>query len=260
LVVSLMVAVAGVAVGTDALAGVANSLLDRAGERALSYEREALQWTCTETLVRATYDTRGGVARETERRFAVLLAEGKDEPADKELRIPEPPTEIERFPPATSWLRLFHPAHRHLVSFAVRSDEARQPAVDFRGALPLRQGDRILEWEGTAWLDATTGDLLKVEAIPRAQSGHVQDRLRRHPGVRVALFQVLRFRVGPKTRARRVEVVFGDIGEGFWLPRSARLETSIESPGRKARRESTVTELLTDCRQFDTSAAGAMSR
>jgi len=248
-------------------------LLERAAERALAYERDARRFTCTDVLRRATYGAGGEVRGENERRFALLLGAGAGGAGTVELRAPvdsgrtptsERPDALESFPPVTSWLRLFHPDTRHVMSFDVGpapGGDGPHRAIAFRGTVPFDRGDRFVEWEGTAWVDAATGDLVEVHAVPRAQPerlAHWIDRRNRR-GLGINIFG-FRFRVGPRARGHRVEARFGDFGDGFWLPRTARLETFEALGARNHLPTTTVTESLEDCRRFETSTGPEMVR
>jgi len=251
-------------------AGAADSstmrfLLDRAAERALAYADASLEWTCDESVRLAKYDANGDASRETERTFRLLLGRDHSGQANVELRAEvsrarastERPSWMHGFPPFTSWMRLFHPEIGGFMHFEDRGeDDSSVPprhAVAFHGDLPYSDGEDLREWEGTAWLDPITGDLLAVEAVPRSQTGRLARLVERRNGrsLGVTLFEVFHFRIGPVAHGRRVEISLGLHDDGFWLPHVARLETFDAVTATTTRPLRVVVNSLDLCRRFE---------
>jgi hypothetical protein len=129
-------------------------------------------------------------------------------------------------------------------------------AFDFRGALPFAGGDDYREWEGTAWLDPFTGDLLSVEAQPSSQRERLamlRDRRNRH-SLGFQFFEVFRFRIGPKADGKRVEASFGLHDGGFWLPTVTRMETFEAVTPTDTSPVKVVVDSIGRCRKFHTEA------
>lgn len=261
----IRVVIPGLIVLPAAASPPAPSALDLATARAVAYENAALRWTCDELVRRVRYRASGRRSESREVDYSLLLvpdpalrhAIASLAPADEPSHpLSRPPAALRRFPPVTSWLRLFHPVtHPWML---IRDDDAERAdptehAFRFRGAAPIDAGDDLRAWEGTASVNAMTGDLLRIAAMPVAQAQRLAvliDRRNRW-SVPIDLFG-LRFSIGPKAHGRRVEVTFGPHAGKFWLPSTARLEEFDAVSRHDERRLRATLVSIRRCREFET--------
>jgi len=240
-------------------------VLDLATDRAVSYEDAALRWTCDEIVRRVHYRDGGSSTESRGTTYAILLVRDPMEhhaveqiaPADTpDHPLSHPPSALRGYPPVTSWLRLFHPDTRPWMLIRDSGPDRPDPsghAFTFRGAASLASGDDLREWEGTAWVDPITGDLLKIAAIPTVQSDRLAKLIARRNiwGFPIDVFGV-RFNIGPKAHGRRVEIAFGPTARGFWLPSNARLEEFDAVSLHEERPVRATLVSLERCREFET--------
>jgi hypothetical protein len=245
-----------------------SALLDRAADRAIAYDASSLEWTCDEWVRRVRYDGDGQATRESIRSYALLMVTDPEDRGAVELTAPlnsgkrgteQPLAGLSGFPPVTSWLRLFHPDTRPWVLIrdvgAADASETNGHPFAFRGAWAFEDGSDLREWEGTAWVDPGTGDLLRVEAVPSSQTARIEaliDRRNRR-SIPVNIFG-FRFTIGPTAHGRYFEAAFAQHAAGFWLPTRARLETfdAVAKHTPRPLRAAVVT--LEQCRRFETAA------
>jgi hypothetical protein len=254
------------AVRAQAPSSATSPILDRAAERAVAYEDAALQWTCDEVVRRIRYDGNGQPTRESARAYALLMVTDPDEHHAVELTFgsnsnrpgsERAPAGASGFPPATSWLRLFHPETRRWVLLRdVGGDDTTNEhghPFSFRGAWTFDDGSDLREWEGTAWVDPETGDLLRVDATPSSQSERIPVLVdhRNKWGIPIDFFG-LRFSIGPTAHGRHAEVSFGLQDGGFWLPTTARLETFDAVTKHTKRPLRAAILAFQHCRRFET--------
>ena len=228
------------------------SVLDLATDRALAYEAAALKWTCDESIKRLRFDDNGRASERSGMEFALLMV--PDAETQQAVELTSRPKSLKGFPPVTSWLRLFHPDTRPwiLIRDSGDVDAPDEPGhrFTFRGAFSRANGDDLREWEGVAWVNSRTGDLMRIDAMPASQPEMLAvliDR-RNARGVGINLFG-FRFSVGPRAHGRRLAVSFEE-QSGFWLPRTARFETfdAVSKHGERPLRAVVVS--LSRCREF----------
>lgn len=243
-------------------------ILDLATERAVSYDDASLRWTCDETSRRVSYHEGGPSSESAGTDYALLLVPDVTEHHAVEQIAPRgapghplarAPVELRGFPPVTSWLRLFHPDTRPwmlIEDLVSPHPDALEHAFAFRGAGSFGSGDDLREWEGTAWVDSVTGDLLRIAAIPTRQGERLAKRIERRNkwAIAIDLFH-FRFNVGPKAHGRRLEIAFGPQADKFWLPTAARLE-EFDAVSQRDERPLRATLLSIErCREFEARAA-----
>jgi hypothetical protein len=130
--------------------------------------------------------------------------------------------------------------------------------LEFRGAIPYRDGADAREWEGRLHVDADTFQLVSVEAVPASQPARLRaayHRYERSTRVSLTLFGGALFssRTGQRPIGRRLRVRFDLSQDGLVLPMHAEMDIIRQVSGAGAeRRLRTVQRVYEDCRQFST--------
>jgi len=202
-------------------------ILERLAERAAVYERTALRFACREEASLSEYDG-DEVVRKQVSEYHDYLLEYSDrdglvpyrallarnaEPAERhqvkpEYGIPEP----------YGWNLLFTRERQGRFQFRLVDKDILHPhlvwVVEFQPLLSYIDGGQIDEWEGMAWVDQDTLDLLRLEAVPAHQDELLEARLAQYRQA----FRFLGMAAKKRPRLRRLQVEFGHELEGLRFP------------------------------------------
>jgi hypothetical protein len=201
-------------------------LLDRLGRASLLYADTALRFSCDETL-RAVP---GGTFKDSyiyvygqDGRFHDYRTRRGDE---KGTEVPPDHVPIRRWlGQALSWVFQFRPERRGRIAFTLKGEETALgvPAVviAFEPVPPIQPG--VNDWFGTAWVDARTAQLLKVEAVAADEDGERRE------------FEEARAKPIPGAKSYRWSTVtteFANLTNGLRFPSLAVIETRAHTLSR----------------------------
>ena len=157
-----------------------DKLLASLAIRAETYESGLLRFVCEETLIRSSFNTSSGRLRDQDvGRFDYLLGrtssgdiierrrslekEGSTRWKDLELNHPQP----------YRWTLLFSRHNQQLFNYRLAGQEVVHfrlaTVIEFDAILPFTDGTDITQWSGSAYVDAESLDVLRVEAVPPGQ-------------------------------------------------------------------------------------------
>lgn len=160
-----------------------DATMELVSARATRYEKAALGFSCEETVILGKFSSSTGENKREQKSRYDYLYEGSSETGYREIRMlpsktgdPADARQVEPdfdVPGAYDWALLFSQQHRQHFRFEPAGSElvGFHPAVviAFRGAKTFDRGREIREWSGRAWVDAETGNFVKVEAEPNGQ-------------------------------------------------------------------------------------------
>lgn len=148
--------------------------------RAETYEASQLRFVCEETLIRSSFKTGSGrLSDQDVGRFDYLLGrtssgeiverrrplEKKGSSRWKDLKLSHPQP--------YRWTLLFSRHNQQLFNYRLAGQEVVHfrlvTVIEFDAILPFTDGTDITQWSGTAYIDAESLDVLRVEAAPPGQ-------------------------------------------------------------------------------------------
>ena len=151
--------------------------------KAGSYARRAKGFSCSESLREASYG-RNGVKDEKTSSFDYLLESDPARPGGFRAVRTRPGSSGRResrvdfpVPEPFLWSQIFSPAIRSSLRFSVGQWHTTPwklaIPVSWLSSAPVGEGLRITEWSGTAEVEYSTGDLLRVVARPNLQEERI---------------------------------------------------------------------------------------
>lgn len=227
------------------------TILSRLAERAAIYERTALRFACEEEVSLADYDSGETVKRQsvevhdylleyTEQKglqpFRALLARNAEPVPRKEVRpdyaVPEP----------YGWNLLFTRERQgrfqfELADTAILSGSAAW-VIAFKPLLAYTDGNTVEQWEGRAWVDQDTLDVLQIEAQPANQTETMEARLAEYR----QSFRFLGLHGKSRPRLRQIQVEFGVVKDDLRFPSRSLASTRLVASDASARLDSSVVQ------------------
>lgn len=220
-------------------------LLVRLAERAEVYERTALRFSCREEARVTKYsgdetpknievNDHDYLLEYTEKEglspYRALLSrnggETRRRQVDPEYPVPEP----------YAWQLLFRRQHGEVFHFNLVGPEFDPPdltwVIEFKTLLSYTDGRTIDQWDGVAWVDQDTLDILRVEATPANQAATIEAVAAEYR----QSFRVLGMGTKKRPKERRLKVEFGIRREELRFPSrlflSVRLLDSLAQNGK----------------------------
>jgi hypothetical protein len=220
-------------------------LLVRLAERAEVYERTALRFSCREearvtkysgdeTPKKIEVDDHDYLLENTEKGglspYRALLSRNGDETrrreVDPDYPVPEP----------YAWQLLFRRQRGEVFHFDLVGPEFDPPdltwVIEFKTLLSYSDGRTIDQWDGVAWVDQDTLDILRVEATPANQAATLEAVAAEYR----QSFRVLGMGTKKRPKERRLKVEFGIRREELRFPSrvffSVRLLDSLAQNGK----------------------------
>jgi hypothetical protein len=245
------------------------SVLSRLADRAAIYEKTALRFACEEEVTLAEYDGSETVKKQsievhdylleyTERNglqpFRALLARNAEKQARKEVRpdyaVPEP----------YGWNLLFTRERQTRFQFELVDTAVLAPAVTwviaFKPLLSYTDGNTVEQWEGRAWVDQDSFDILQIEAQPANQEATMQARLAEYR----QSFRFLGLHGKSRPRMRQIQVEFGIAKEGLRFPSRSLASTRLVAGDASTRLDSSVVQRYRDYVFYDVESLEQMEK
>jgi hypothetical protein len=229
-------------------------LLERAASRARTVDQRALRFRCHEVARRAKY-VRGEALREksTARQYLLVREAGgvhygalrrKSRGSGRwkeDRRFP--------FPEPLAWTQIFDETARERFRFGIgpafTTPWRLARPVRFGASGLVRDGRRIDEWSGTAWIEVNSGNVVRIEARPNFQDRRLEAEFQKW----ITSFSFIGLRPFAKTPiGHEIRIDFDEEHEGFLYPSRVELRTIRQVAADRA---VTISRTIVEYRNYE---------
>lgn len=237
-------------------------LMDKLGERAALYRKEALGFTCREVVLSAKYDLESGGYRKGDRTMYDYLFEERPGGALREVReelvkekdgFKRRSTDFEpKLPPAYAWATLFARENRARFHFRPAGQVVKAyrllTLIQFIGTSPNPGGTDIAGWSGTVAVEAKTLNLWTIEAQPSGQDVRLEVEVLKYRRA----FAIAGVPLAARPHGWKLGVTFGIEVKGLSYPTEQELAMTSLAQSQQMVVEEKQTFKYEDYRFFET--------